>query len=322
MHHAKIVETGSFLPELVVTNEDLAKVVDTSDEWIYSRTGIKERRIAAKESVSDMATGAADDAVKRSGIDTEDIDMIVVASSSSDYAMPSIACIVQKNIGAKNAFCFDMQAACSGFVYGLDIVDQFIKTGKVKTALLIGVEKMSHLLNWEDRSTCVLFGDGAGAVIIEATTDENGVIDTKSKSIGEQFEALVSPIRNNDTPYFKQDAEPYLTMDGRAVFQFAVTKVTKLFKEVFEDLEMKADDIDLYVLHQANSRIIEGIAKRLKQPIEKFFMNMDRLGNTSAATIPIALDELNKAGELSGKTVAMSGFGAGLTYGSAIVKFD
>ncbi len=150
MHHAKIVETGSFLPELVVTNEDLAKVVDTSDEWIYSRTGIKERRIAAKESVSDMATGAADDAVKRSGIDTEDIDMIVVASSSSDYAMPSIACIVQKNIGAKNAFCFDMQAACSGFVYGLDIVDQFIKTGKVKTALLIGVEKMSHLLNWED----------------------------------------------------------------------------------------------------------------------------------------------------------------------------
>ncbi len=159
-------------------------------------------------------------------------------------------------------------------------------------------------------------------MIIEATTDENGVIDTKSKSIGEQFEALVSPIRNNDTPYFKQDAEPYLTMDGRAVFQFAVTKVTKLFKEVFEDLEMKADDIDLYVLHQANSRIIEGIAKRLKQPIEKFFMNMDRLGNTSAATIPIALDELNKAGELSGKTVAMSGFGAGLTYGSAIVKFD
>lgn len=321
MLHGRIIETGSFLPETIITNDDLSKVVDTSDEWIYSRTGIKQRHIAVTESVSHMASHAALDALKRSGVDPLDIDMIVVATVSADYAMPSTGTIVQKEIGATNAFCFDLNAACSGFVYGLEVIEQFIQTGKVKKALLIGVEKLSQLLNWEDRGTCVLFGDGAGAVIIEGTFDSCGVIDTKSKSIGEQFEALVSPLRNNDTPYYKQDKEPYLTMDGRAVFQFAVTKVTQLFKDVFAEKDMTGDDIDLFVLHQANKRIIESIAKRLKQPMDKFYLNMERYGNTSAATIPIALDELNKAGQLAGKKVAMAGFGAGLTYGSAIVQF-
>lgn len=321
MYHGKIIETGRYLPETIVTNEDLSKIVDTSDEWIYSRTGIKQRHIAVSESVSDMATNAALDALNRSGVNPLEIDMIIVATVSADFAMPSTGCIVQKNIQASNAFCFDLQAACSGFIYGLEIIDQFIKTGKVKKALLIGVEKLSQLLNWEDRGTCVLFGDGAGAVIIEGTQDEIGIIDTKSKAIGEQFEALVSPLKQNDTPFYKQTSEPYLTMDGRAVFQFAVTKVTELFKEVFEEKDMSADDIDLYVLHQANQRIIESIAKRLKQPSDKFYVNMERYGNTSAATIPIALDELNKAGKLVGKKVAMSGFGAGLTYGTAIVQF-
>jgi 3-oxoacyl-[acyl-carrier-protein] synthase-3 len=321
MYHAKIIETGSFLPDTIVTNDDLAKIVDTSDEWIYSRTGIKERRIAVNESVSDMATKAALDAIKRSGILADEIDMIVVATVSADYAMPSTACIVQNNIKAKNAFCFDLQAACSGFIYGLEIIDQYVKTGKVKKAVLIGVEKLSQLLNWDDRGTCVLFGDGAGAVIIEASQGEMGVIDTRSRSIGEQYEALVSPLRQNDTPFYKQNKEPYLTMDGRAVFQFAVTKVSQLLKEVFEEIHITGDDIDLYVLHQANQRIIESIAKRLKQPIDKFYVNMEHYGNTSAATIPIALDELNKNGQLKGKKLAMSGFGAGLTYGSAIVQF-
>jgi len=321
MLHGKIIETGSFLPETIITNDDLSKIVDTSDEWIYSRTGIKQRHIAVSESVSDMAAGAALDALKRSGINPLDIDMIVVATVSADYAMPSTGTIVQNSIGATNAFCFDLNAACSGFVYGIEVIEQFIQTGKVKKALLIGVEKLSQLLNWEDRGTCVLFGDGAGAIIIEGTTEIAGVIDTKSKSIGEQFEALVSPLRNNDTPYYKQDKEPYLTMDGRAVFQFAVTKVSQLFKDVFEEKDMTGDDIDLFVLHQANQRIIESIAKRLKQPMDKFYLNMERFGNTSAATIPIALDELNKAGQLAGKKVAMAGFGAGLTYGSAIVQF-
>lgn len=321
MLHGKIIETGSFLPGTIITNDDLAKVVDTSDEWIYSRTGIKQRHIAVTETVSEMASKASLDAIERSGINPLDIDMIVVATVSADYAMPSVGTMVQKSIGATNAFCFDLNAACSGFVYGLEVIEQFIQTGKVKKALLIGVEKLSQLLNWEDRGTCVLFGDGAGAVIIEGTLDSDGVIDTKSKSIGEQFEALVSPLRNNDTPYYKQDKEPYLSMDGRAVFQFAVTKVSKLFKEVFEDKGMTGDDIDLFVLHQANQRIIESIAKRLKQPMDKFYLNMERYGNTSAATIPLALDELNKAGQLVGKKVAMAGFGAGLTYGSAIIQF-
>lgn len=321
MYHGKIIETGSFLPETIVTNDDLSKIVDTSDEWIYSRTGIKQRRIAVNESVSEMATKAALDAISRSGLDPLEIDMIVVATVSADYAMPSTGCMVQNGIGATNAFCFDLNAACSGFVYGIEVIEQFIQTGKVKKALLVGVEKLSQLLNWEDRGTCVLFGDGAGAVIIEGTSESDGVIDTKSKSIGDQFEALVSPLRNNDTPYYKQNKEAFLTMDGRAVFQFAVTKVTSLFKDRFEEKHMNADDIDLFVLHQANQRIIESIAKRLKQPMEKFYTNMERYGNTSAATIPIALDELNKAGKLVGKKVAMAGFGAGLTYGSAIVQF-
>lgn len=321
MYHGQIIETGSYIPKAVVTNEALSEIVDTSDEWIYSRTGIRERRIAIEESVSDMASFAALDSLTRSQIDPLEIDMIVVTTVSADFAMPSTACIVQKNIKATNAFCFDLNAACSGFVYGLDVIEQFIQTGKVKKAILIGVEKLSQLLNWEDRGTCVLFGDGAGAVIVEATSEQTGIIDVKSKSIGEQFEALVSPLRHNDTPFYKQTSEPYLTMDGRAVFQFACTKVSELLLERFEVCNMTSDEIDLYVLHQANSRIIESIAKRLKQPIEKFYMNMERFGNTSAATIPIALDELNKQGALSGKKIAVAGFGAGLTYASAFVQF-
>jgi len=321
MYHGKIIETGSFLPKTIITNDDLSKVVDTSDEWIYSRTGIKQRHIAVTESVSEMAAGAALDALNRSGVNPLDIDMIVVATGSADYAMPSTGTIVQNLIGAKNAFCFDLNAACSGFVYGLEVIEQFIQTGKIKKAILIGAEKLSQLLNWEDRGTCVLFGDGAGAVIIEGTLDSGGVIDTKSKSIGEQFEALIAPLRNNDTPYYKQEMEPYISMDGRAVFQFAVTKVSQLFKDVFKENNMTGEDIDLFVLHQANKRIIESIAKRLKQPMDKFYLNMERFGNTSSATIPIALDELNKAGQLKGKKIAMAGFGAGLTYGSAIVEF-
>jgi len=321
MYHGKIIETGSYLPEMIVTNDDLAHIVDTSDEWIYSRTGIKERRIAKKESVAEMASKAAEEVIKRNGCDPKEIELIVVATVSSDYAMPSVSCIVQNNIGATEAFCFDLQAACSGFIYGLEVIEQFIQTGKVKKALLIGVEKLSQLLNWEDRSTCVLFGDGAGAVIVERSADESGIIDTKSKSIGEQYEALMSPLHHNDTPYYKQEAVPFLSMDGRAVFQFAVTKVSSLFMEIFDKQELTADSIDIYILHQANKRIIESIAKRLKQPIDKFYMNMERYGNTSAASIPIALDELNKAGQLKGKRVALSGFGAGLTYGLACIQF-
>lgn len=322
MYHGKIVGTGSFLPDFIVTNDDLAKVVETSDDWIYTRTGIKERRIAKDYGVSDMAAQAAKNALDQSGVKPEEIDLIITATVSSEYSMPSVACMVQGKIGAKNAFAFDLQAACSGFVYGLDVIEQFIKTGKVKKALLIGVEKLSQVLNWEDRSTCVLFGDGAGAVIIEATKEVYGVIDVLNKSIGTDWDVLTSKIKHNDTPYYKQGEDNYLKMDGQQVFQFACKKVPEIFEELLTNNGLETIDVDLFVLHQANSRIIERVAKKMGQPIDKFYMNIEKCGNTSAATIPIALDELNAKGELSGKTVGISGFGAGLTYGAAFIQFQ
>lgn len=321
MLNSRILGTGSYLPEFNVNNEELAKIVDTSDEWIYSRTGIKNRRIAKDIDVVTMASNASIKALENAGVLAVDLDMIVVATVSSDYAMPSTACIVQEKLGAENAFCFDLQAACSGFVYGLDIIHQFIQSGRVKKALLIGVEKLSQLLDWTDRSTCVLFGDGAGAIIIEATEMDKGVVHIESKAIGKQWEALVAPIKYNDTPYYKQDVKPYLTMDGRNVFQFACTKVPEIFQSLTREKNLTPDDVELYVLHQANSRIIDRIAKKLKQPINKFHMNMETYGNTSAATIPIALDELNHQGKLKGKLVGIAGFGAGLTYGAALIQF-
>lgn len=322
MYHGKIVGTGSFLPDFIVTNDDLAKVVETSDEWIYTRTGIKERRIAKDYDVHEMATSAGKKALEKSGLDPTELDMIVVATVTSDYSMPSVACMVQGEIGAHEAFAFDLQAACSGFVYGLDVVEQFIQTGKVKKALLIGVEKLSQVLNWQDRSTCVLFGDGAGAVVIEATQEKAGVIEVYNKSIGSDWRVLASKIRHNDTPYYQQETDNYLTMDGQQVFQFACKKVPEIFNELMEKNAITVADVDWFVLHQANSRIIERVAKKMGQPIDKFYMNIEKCGNTSAATIPIALDELNSEGKLAGKTVGISGFGAGLTYGAAFIQFQ
>lgn len=321
MYHGKITQTGSYLPSLKVSNDDLSKLMDTSHEWIYSRTGIASRHIAGKESVADMAVEAAKRALESASYDAKSIDMIVVATVSSDYSMPSVACQVQKDIGADQAFCFDLQAACSGFVYGLDVVNQYILTGRVKKALLIGVEKLSRLLNWEDRSTCVLFGDGAGAVLVEATDTELGIKGIELYSIGEQWDALVAMNGNHENPFYDGVIQQGLTMDGRGVFQFACTKVTEGFNELFEAIGYTADDMDSYVLHQANKRIIERIAKKMNIPVERFFMNMDQVGNTSAASIPLALDAMNQVGELEGKRVALSGFGAGLTYGVGVIQF-
>ncbi len=321
MYHGKITQTGSYLPSLKVSNDDLSKIMDTSHEWIYSRTGIVTRHIAGKESVTDMAVEAANRALEHASYGAESIDMIVVATVSSEYSMPSIACQVQKGIGAHEAFCFDLQAACSGFVYGLDVIDQYMRSGRIKKALLIGVEKLSRLLNWEDRSTCVLFGDGAGAVLIEATDSELGIQGIELYSIGEQWDALVAVNGNEKNPFYDAVSQEGLTMDGRGVFQFACTKVTEGFNTLFESLEISPNDMDHYVLHQANKRIIERISKKMNVPMERFFMNMDQVGNTSAASIPLALDAMNEQGKLKGKTVALSGFGAGLTYGVGIVKF-
>lgn len=319
MKEAKIVGLGSYLPSFNISNDQLAEIVDTSDKWIYQRTGIKHRRIAATESVADMATKAGVEALKSAKLLPEDIDLILVATSSPDTIMPSTACIVQKNIHASKAMCFDLTAACSGFVYGMDVVHQFIKTGSKKNILLIGAEKLSQLVDWTDRGTCVLFGDGAGASVIQAG-DQKKVYDTINRSIGDLHHVLRAPLNHHDTPYYKQDSHPYLQMDGREVFQFAVRKVPEIIQEVLDKNKIVIEEIDYFVLHQANARIIQKVAKRLKVPLEKFFMNMDRYGNTSAASIPIALKELADQVDLRGKKVLFAGFGAGLTYGAGVVE--
>lgn len=325
MRVAKITGTGRYLPETFFTNDELSKYVETSDEWIYSRTGIKKRHIAVNEKTFELGAKAAANALESANVSADEIDLIVVATVSAEYSMPSIACLIQNELGAHKAMCFDMQAACSGFVYGLDIINQFLTSGKFKKALLIGVEKLSQILNWEDRTTCVLFGDGAGAVVLESvevTDDSNiGIIDVLNKSIGQDHRYLVSKINHHDTPFYKQEEKQFLTMEGREVFQFACTKVPECIEELLSQNHIEIQDIDKFVLHQANERIITKIAKKLDQEMDKFYLNISEYGNTSSATVPIALDELWKANELQGKKVVLAGFGAGLTYGAAVIQF-
>lgn len=319
MFYSKITATGRYLPRNTVSNQDLANQVETTEDWITSRTGIKERRIADQDSVVDMAVKAVNHMFQETEYDCQFIDLIVVATASADYHMPSTACMVQERIGANQAFCFDINAACSGFVYGLEVIDQYIKTGKVKRAILIGAEKLSRLVDWTDRATCVLFGDGAGCVLIESTIQEGGVLVSQSRAIGSQYPALTAATEYPKTPYYPKQKTEFLQMEGRAVFQFAVTKVSELLAEVQRLAAIES--IDIYLLHQANKRIIESISRRLEQPLEKFYLNLERYGNTSAASIPIGLDELKRERKLEGKTVAIAGFGAGLTYGAAIIRF-
>ncbi len=320
MYNTKIVGLGHYVPELAVTNDDLAKILDTSDEWIHSRTGIRNRYIAVEETSYELAAKAGLKAIEDSGLTPMDIDMIVVATFSSEYAMPSVACLVQKEIGAKKAMCFDVNAACSGFVYGLDVADQFVKTGKYSNALVIGSEKLSQILDWEDRGTCVLFGDGAGAVVLQRTEDD-GIIETINYAIGEDFDCLYAKNKVNKTPYYEGSDEHALLMNGQEVFQFACTKVPAVIKEILAKNNLTTEDIDVFVLHQANARIINKIAKRMKVDVNKFYMNMDKYGNTSAASIPIALSELEAQGLLKGKKVVVAGFGGGLTYGCSLIQF-
>lgn len=319
MKQAKIISTGKYIPEKILTNHDLEQLVDTSDEWIYSRTGIKERHIALEDNY-EMAAKAAKDALSGTSISPEDIDMIVVATMSSEYSCPATACLVQDQIGAVNAFCYDLNAACSGFMFALETVTQFIQTGKVKYALVIGSEKLSQVTNWEDRNTCVLFGDGAGAVVVTGS-DEPGIVGTVSHSIGSKYQCLLSEITHKHNDFYEQKTQNYISMDGREVFEFACTSVPESICEVLDMTNTDIEDVDIFVLHQANIRIIKRIAKVLKQDMSKFYANMNLYGNTSAASIPIALDDVYKAGDLTGKTVVMAGFGGGLTYGASVIKF-
>lgn len=307
----RIIGTGSWLPAGGLSNDQLAALVDTSDEWISSRTGIRNRRIAKEETGADLASGAALRALENGRTAPEDIDLIIVATCSGDLQFPSMACMVQKEIGAVHAVAFDLSAACSGFLFALNTVHAYFMAGIYKKALIIGTEVLSKLVDWSDRSTCVLFGDGAGAVV--AAADETGLEGFVQYSDGSGGDVLTCAGREMESVKIS----PYIRMNGQAVFKFAVRKVPECIERVLRQTGTDRADIRWYILHQANSRIIQSVAKRLQVPEEKFPMNMDAYGNTSAASIPILLDEMNREGRLErGDRLILSGFGAGLTWGA------
>lgn len=304
-----------------MTNDDLSKIVETNDEWIRSRTGIRERRIATEDRTSDMAAKAAARAIEQAGIAPEEIDLILLATSSPDFCFPNGACEVQAKIGAVHAACYDISAACTGFVFALSTAHAFISSGIYRTALVIGADVLSKLVDWTDRGTCVLFGDGAGAVVVRA--DETGILGLNMHSNGAKGEVLTCGSRSNGNFLLGRKPElGYMAMDGQEVFKFAVKKVPECISQVLEETGYATGDIDHFIIHQANYRIIESIAKRLKVDIEKFPVNMEHYGNTSGASVPILLDELNRAGKLKrGERIVLSGFGAGLTWGALLLEW-
>jgi 3-oxoacyl-[acyl-carrier-protein] synthase III len=324
-----IVGTGSYAPARVLTNDDLSKVVDTSDEWITTRTGIKERRIAREdEATSDMAAEAARRALAAADMKAEDIELIIVATVTPDMFFPSTACFVQKKIGAVNAFCFDVSAACSGFLYALQTARHYLNSGQRGTALVIGAEKLSTLVNWSDRNTCVLFGDAAGAVVLKRTDDANAsrrVLSTVMGSDGNLTDLLKVPGGGSACPVNEGNMDQRLNtihMEGRETFKHAVTRMCAAADQALNLAGLKAEDIGLVIPHQANARIISAIADRLKLPEEKVFMNLQKYGNTSAATIPVALDEAQREGRLKpGDILLLVAFGGGFTWASTVLRW-
>ncbi|ADQ07296.1 3-oxoacyl-(acyl-carrier-protein) synthase III [Caldicellulosiruptor hydrothermalis 108] len=324
--NVKILSTGRFVPERILSNHDLEKMVETSDEWITQRTGIKERRIVdGRTSTTDLAVQAARNAMQKAGILPDEIDVVIVATVTPEMFFPSTACLVQKELKLKNAFAFDISAACSGFIYGMAIATQFIQNGFCKTALVIGAEALSKITNWSDRSTCVLFGDGAGAAILTASSEE-GILGFELGSDGENGLLLychafglsdLSYSQFKDMPNFRK-----IYMDGNEVYKFAVKIMPYAVEKVLEKVGLSSSDIDVFIPHQANIRIIESAAKRLKIPMEKVFVNLHKYGNTSAASIPIALDEAIEEGKIKkGDKIVLVGFGGGLTWASCAVKW-
>ncbi len=320
-----IIGTGAYLPEKVVTNEDLAKTVDTNDEWIYTRTGMRERRIAREDqATSDLAAEAARVALADAGISAGDVDLLIVATLSPDMFFPSTACFVQEKIGAENAYCYDLGAACSGSLYALETAKNQIACGAVKTALIIGAEKMSTFIDWTDRSTCVLFGDGAGAMVLRATGAERGIMTGTFGSDGSLASLLWTPgggSRNPMTHEMLDRREQYLTMGGREVYKHAVKQMTQSTRDVLELNGLTSDDIKCFVAHQANARIIDAIGSRLNVQ-DRMFMNVEKYANTSAAALPIAIDEAVKSGAVrQGDLMLLVAFGGGFTWGANIVEW-
>lgn len=325
----KIIGTGSYIPEKVLDNHDLAKMVETSDEWIRERTGVARRHVVEEETTVSMAAEAAKRAMEDGKIRPEEIDLIILATISSNLITPSAACAVQKEIGAVNATCFDLSAACTGFVFGYQTAQAYIASGMCKTALVIGSEALSNLTDWTDRTTCILFGDGAGAAVLQA--QEGSGYPSVTHSDGAKGDALLCESRHSHvferallSGEIPQDVKKatYLSMDGREVFQFAVRKVPEVIQELLEKAGLTESEIDWFALHQANRRIVEAVAKRLKSPIEKFPMNMKEYGNTSGASIPILLDEMNRKHMLQrGQKIILAGFGAGLSWGAVLLEW-
>src|SRR3979411_3226029 len=321
-----IIGTGSYVPERILTNDDLSRMVATSDEWITTRTGIKERRVAAKdEHTSDMAAKAALKAIERAKISPKEIDMILVATATPDMLFPATACFVQKKIGATNAACLDISAACAGFLFGLEIAQQFITSHAHDTVLVIGADKLTSITNWTDRNTCVLFGDGAGAAILRHRGSAHGVISTHIGSDGRFTDILFMPGGGSRCPITKENAHMNLAtihMTGKEVYKQAVISMLNASKKALEQAGLTTDDIACVIPHQANLRIIEAIADRLKIPLDRFFVNLDKYGNTSAAAVAMALDEANRTGRIQrGDYVLMVVFGGGLTWASTIIEW-
>lgn len=323
MFNSKIICFESYVPEKIITNDELSNIVDTSHEWIYTRTGISKRRISTVENTSDLAINVGKALIKNSNIEPEDIDIIIVATITPDHLTPSTACIVQGAIGAKNALAFDINVACSGFVYALSVADKFLKSGLYKTALVIGAETLSKIVDWSDRGTCVLFGDGSGGALLVASEDENSIIAEDLKADGTCWQAITGGSIGINNTFIKDKKENpfYLQMNGRDVFKFATKTVPKSVQQVLDKSNLSLDDIKYIVPHQANLRIVEVVAKKLEVDLDKFYLNLQDYGNTSAASIPIALAEMSKKGILKkDDKIIITGFGGGLTWASMLIK--
>lgn len=324
--YAHVSGWGMAVPERIMTNDEIARIVDTSDDWIVSRTGIRERRIAdERETTASLATKAAFRALDRTNLHPQDIDLVIVATATPEHLFPATACLVQDNIGAINAGAFDLSAACSGFIYGLAVASQSIQAGGIENAIVIGSETLSRFIDWEDRGTCILFGDGAGAFVLQASEKPGGYLSSLMRSDGSGGTLLEIPAggsRHPATPETVHRREHYIRMNGREVFRFATRVMADATREVSEQAGIDVQDLDVIVPHQANRRIIEAAARGLNLPLERFVVNLDRFGNTSSASIPIAACEAIEQGRIEpGDRLVMVGFGAGLTWGALALEW-
>ena len=321
-----VLGTGSELPAKIITNHELEKMVDTSDEWITVRTGIKERRVLEEgKGNADMALLAARRALDDAGVEPNDLDAIIMGTVSADYLMPSSACVLEDLLGARNAFSFDVGAACSGFLNAISVADSFIRSGKINKVLVVGSDTLSRWLNWQDRATCILFGDGAGAVVLGASENGSGILSTKLRTDGSYAKALYVPAGGSlkpTTPHTVRNNEHTIAMNGKEVFKIAVRSMEEISRQALAEAGVGIEQVSLVIPHQANKRIIVALAERLGVPMDKVMVNLDKYGNTSAASIPVALDEARRQGRIrAGDVVLLNAFGAGFAWGAAVVKF-